>query len=158
MTRTSVANRNASPTARADGGLAGRLRMVISRLGRQLRQQQVGGLTPSQLSALSTIDQHGPIRLGDLACRERVSPPTLTRCVATLEELDLVQRQPDPDDRRSVLMVASTAGRQLLEDLRRERTALLTCRIEALDSESRRALAAAMPVLEALVADDADPR
>jgi DNA-binding MarR family transcriptional regulator len=153
MTRT-AASRGDSPVTHADGGLAGRLRLVISRLGRQLRQQQVGGLTPSQLSALSTVDQHGPIRLGDLACRERVSPPTLTRCVATLETLELVERQPDPDDRRSVLMGISAKGRRFLEDLRRERTAILTCRIEGLDSTSRQALVDALPVLEQLVADD----
>jgi DNA-binding MarR family transcriptional regulator len=154
MTRTAVAIRGDSAATRADGGLAGRLRLVISRLGRQLRQQQVGGLTPSQLSALSSVDQHGPIRLGDLACRERVSPPTLTRCVGSLETLELVERQPDPDDRRSVLMVISTKGRRLLNDLRRERTAILTCRIEGLDGQARQALVDALPVLEQLVADD----
>jgi DNA-binding MarR family transcriptional regulator len=144
--------------AARDTELAGRLRLAVSRLGRRLRQQQVGGLTPSQLSALSTVDQHGPIRLGDLACRERVSPPTLTRCVSSLEALDLLERQPDPDDRRSALMAVSDSGRKLLADLRRERTARLSCAIGALDADDRRALADALPVLERLVADEAEPR
>jgi DNA-binding MarR family transcriptional regulator len=138
-----------------NAALAGRLRLAIGRLGRQLRHQPVGGLTPSQLSALSTVDQCGPIRLGDLAAREKVSPPTLTRCVAGLESLELVERQPDPEDRRSSLMVVSGSGRQLLEDLRRERTAMLTCRIAELDDEARRALGEAIGVLEQLVADEA---
>src|SRR3954451_24634481 len=81
--------------------LAADLRLVIGRLARSLRQIDDGGLTPSQLSALSSIDALGSVRLGDLAAAERVTSPTLTKIVANLEAAGLVQRSADPDDRRA---------------------------------------------------------
>ena len=61
---------------------AARLRVAITRLQRQLRQQSFGDLTLSQWSALVTIEMRGPMRIGDLAEREGVSAPTATRLVA----------------------------------------------------------------------------
>lgn len=145
---------SANPPDPGAAELASRLRLSIGRLMRQLRHQNVGGLTASQLSALYTVEKHEPIRLSDLACYERVSPPTLTRCVASLEELGLLERRPDPDDGRAALITLSPSGRKLTADLRRERTTILTGRIEGLDAAQRRALAAALPALEALTADE----
>src|SRR3954453_1916555 len=80
---------------------AARLRVAITRLNRQLRQQSIGNLTLSQWSALVTIETHEPLRIGDLADREGVSPPTATRLVASLEDQGLVSRTVDASDRRS---------------------------------------------------------
>lgn len=148
---------NANPPEIGAAELASRLRLSIGRLTRQLRHQNVGGLTASQLSALYTVEKHEPIRLTDLACHERISPPTLTRCVASLEDLGLLERRPDPDDRRAALITLSPKGRGLAADLRRERTTMLTSRIGGLDAAQRRALAAALPALEALITDEPPP-
>ena len=75
---------------------AARLRVAIARLARQLRQHSPGGLTPSQWSALATVEQFGPLRIGDLAEREGVTAPTATRVVASLEEAGLLSRATDP--------------------------------------------------------------
>src|SRR6266536_3243902 len=66
--------------------LAARLRLVVTRLARRLRQQADTGVTPSMLSALSTVDRHGSLTLGSLAAHEGVAPPTMTAIVARLEE------------------------------------------------------------------------
>src|SRR5436190_21954131 len=79
---------------------ASRLRLVITRLGRKLRRQAGGDLTPSQASALVSVERLGPLTLGDLSAAENVSPPTLTKVVAALEEQGLVARSTDPHDRR----------------------------------------------------------
>ena len=104
------------------------------------------GLTPSQLSALSTVDQVGPVRVTDVAVREGVAPPSMTRIVASLEALDLLDRRPDPADGRAAVLVASAAGVALLQRIRRERTAYLAQRIAALDEPDLAALQAAVPV------------
>lgn len=136
----------------ADAEIAARLRVVVGRLTRQLRQNSVEGLTISQLSALSTIGA-GALRLGDLAVAENIAPSTLTRIVGSLEERQLVVRRPDEDDRRVVWIDLTGEGRQMLERLRRERTLYLARRVVALDASDRTALETALPVLEALAAD-----
>src|SRR5207237_385907 len=60
---------------------AERLRLSIARLARLLRQQDDSGLGPTVTAALSSIATHGPLTLGDLAARERVAPPTITKVV-----------------------------------------------------------------------------
>lgn len=134
--------------------LATRLRLSVARLYRQLRQASHGSLSPSQLSALASMEQHGPMRLADLAAHERVAPPTLTRIVAGLVDLGLVERQSNPDDARSALVSCTDAGYRALLDVRAERTAILIQRIETLAPADRRRLGDAVAFLEALVAED----
>src|SRR3954462_7167220 len=80
--------------------MAGRLRLSATRLARQLRQESDAGLSPSQLSALATIERHGTLTLGALADQERVAPPSITKVVAKLEAAGLVERKLDERDRR----------------------------------------------------------
>ena len=81
--------------------LAGEIKLLVGRLARRLRQEGTAGLTPSQLSALASVERLGPLQLGGLARVESVAPPTLTRSIAGLEEQGLVQRHADPDDCRA---------------------------------------------------------
>src|ERR1700712_1767950 len=113
--------------------LAARLRLVIGRLHRRFARRPVRGLTPSQLSVLVTVEQHGPLRLGDLAAREVITPPTVTRLVPSLQDSALVKRVTDPEDGRAALIEISELGRSLLEEIRRERTAFIAQRIARLD-------------------------
>jgi DNA-binding MarR family transcriptional regulator len=133
-----------------DAELAGRLRIAVGSLVRWLRQSDAGRLSPAQLSALVTVETQGPLRIGDLAARERVAAPTMTRLVGVLAEAGLVHRETDPVDGRGSLVGLSREGRALLEEIRRERTSLLVSRLAALSAADRAALAAALPALEAL--------
>ena len=132
---------------------AGRLRLAVVRLSRRLRQEADAGITPSQLSALATLDRGGPMALRDLAAAERIGPSTLTRIVAALESEALIERVTDPSDRRCTLTSVTPAGAKLLNQARDRGTRLLAERIAALPQEQAEALAAALPVLEALLDD-----
>ena len=144
-----------APTpAQVDEELAARLRLSATRLARRLRQEADAGLTPSQLSALAVIEREGPLTLGALADQEKVAPPSITKVVAKLESIGLVARAVDPGDRRFVRVAVTAAGRSLLEDSRRRKTAWLTGRIRELGPGEREQLAAALDVLDALVSAD----
>ena len=145
---------NETPLAAVDTELAGRLRLAVGRLARRLRLEGDSGLPPLQLSTLVTIELHGPLRLGELAQREAVTAPTMSRVLAALDERGAVDRRPDPGDARSTLVSVSAAGRDLLATVRTERTASVARRLDRLDPAQRTALIAALPALEALVADD----
>src|SRR5436190_23893425 len=80
--------------------LAQSLRLAVMRLARRLRQQSEPDITPSMLSALSTIERHGPMTLSELAAYERVQPPTITSVLGRLESAGLIARDTDVDDRR----------------------------------------------------------
>jgi DNA-binding MarR family transcriptional regulator len=145
-------------TSPVEFAVATRLRLAIGRIGRRMRSYGGVGPTPSQVSALATLEKHGPLRIGDLAWREGVTAPTMTRVVAALEQQGHLERTADPDDGRSSLVGLGPSGRQLLEDLTRDRTAYLAAQLAELTEEQRRLLEAALPVLEALAAEEPKPR
>ena len=133
--------------------LAGQLRLTIVRTARRLRQEAGTDLSPSLTAALSTVERHGPMTPSELAARERIQRPTATRVLARLEELGLIQRTPDPHDRRSSLVAATEAGSALLDELRTRKTAFLAERLEGLDVEDRAVLDRAADILERMLAE-----
>jgi DNA-binding MarR family transcriptional regulator len=105
----------------------------------------------SGVSALAEVVRSGPLRLGDLAARERIAPATLSRIVAGLVEHGYVERTADPDDARAGLLTATPAGEQLLRDSRARRSAELAERLGCLPAEDCAAVLAAAPALRRLV-------
>ena len=135
-------------TAPPDTQLASRLRLAVMRLARVLRQKAQEGITPSQLSALVSVEREGPVTLGELAALEGVQPPTMTRIVAALEDEQLVEREVDPSDRRISRLHITAAARRLLDKNRSRKTAYLASRMRTLSDEDREVLARAAALLE----------
>lgn len=141
-----------------DPDVMARLRLAIARINRQLVQASSSrDLTFAQLSAMARLDQHGPLRLGELAGRERVSAPSLIRTIAPLCERGLIARHPDPADRRSQLLLLTDQGREVIDRVRRERSELLAARVAGLTGEQAATLSAAVPVLELLAEEPPPP-
>ena len=134
--------------------LASRLRLDISRMARRLRQEAGADLSPSMTAALATIERHGPLTPSELAKRERVQRPTVTRVLARLEETGLVVRAADPQDRRCSLVSISDDGRTLLEAMRERKDAFLARRIDALEPADREALDRAAEILERMLSKE----
>ena len=127
-----------------------RLRVALARLSRRLRRHDVAGLTPTQLAALATVEQSGPLRLGDLAAAEGIAPSTLTRLVTALEDSGYVRRCTDPSDARASTLVITPYGHETLERIRSETTLVLAESLRSLTPIQRVTLASALPVLEQL--------
>ena len=138
------------PSNLVDREAAARLRMVVARLSRRLRRPGLGELTQSQLSALVTIQQLMPVRLGDLALREGVSASTLSRVVDQLEGSGMVERSRDPSDARSSQLSITPEGASFLDDLRRNGTDIVDRALGSLATPERDALHKALPALERL--------
>lgn len=128
--------------------------MAIARTARRMRQEAGGGLSPTLIAALATIDGHGPLTPSELADLERVQRPTATRIVAALSDRGLIERAADPSDGRGALLSTSGAGRELLRRVRRRKNAYLSRRLHELDPEDVAALERAAEVLERLLAED----
>jgi DNA-binding MarR family transcriptional regulator len=143
--------RSTSSSSPSDTDLATRLRLAIARSARRLRQASGTGLSPSLTAALSTVECHGPLTPSELAARERVARPTVTRLAIRLEELGLVARAADPVDRRSSLITVTPAGRALLATARTRKDAFLSERLDALDAADRATLERAAALLEGML-------
>ena len=139
-----------SETTRAS---AARLRFVLIRLTRALRRESRSTLTASQVSALATLEEVGPMRISTLATHESMDPSVATRVVAGLEALGLVERRVDPEDRRASLVDLSDVGRRQLLELWTERTHELNSRLDVLSEAERLTIEAALPALEKLTRD-----
>jgi DNA-binding MarR family transcriptional regulator len=138
----------------AYGETAARLRVAIARLARHLRQSSPGGLSPSQWSALVTVEGAQPLRIGDLADAEGVSAPTATRLVASLEEAGFLSRTTDPADRRTAYVALTDTGREKLSWARSAGTAALAQRLSAMPEADVRKLVELVPLLESLLSND----
>lgn len=137
-----------------DLDLAARLRVALARLARQLRQQAGPHLSPTLQSVLATIALHGPLPLGELAAREQVAPPTITKLLARLDEHGLIERQRGADDKRVILVSLTAAGQQQFDESRTRRTAWLMDRLAHLDDTQQADLARAVELLEAIANPD----
>jgi DNA-binding MarR family transcriptional regulator len=144
------------PPSITEHDLAERLRLAVTRLARRLRQQSGVDASPTQLSALATIERRGPITLGDLAAAERVKPPTVTAAVSRLEADGFVARHVDPADRRIVRVEVTAAGRKLLARNRSRKTAELDRRLRGLSPEDRATLDRAVDVIDRLLEVEPD--
>jgi DNA-binding MarR family transcriptional regulator len=131
--------------------VASHLRFAVTRTARRMRQEAGTDLTPSQVAALATIDRHGPLTPSELADRERIKRPTATRVIGNLERLGVITRTPDPEDARSSLLTTTAAGRDLLRNLRRRKTAYLATRLRGLERDELDTLARASAILERLL-------
>src|SRR4051812_35880151 len=120
-------------------------------MARRMRQEAGAQLSPSLTAALATIERHGPLTPSELADRERVQRPTVTRVLARLEEAGLVDRAADPQDRRSCLVSISADGSELLQAVRDRKDAFLAQRIDALEPADREALDRAAAILERML-------
>jgi DNA-binding MarR family transcriptional regulator len=131
--------------------LGGRLRLAIVRMARRLRQEAGSELSPSQASALATLDRSGPLTPSELAERERIQRPTATRVISRLEEAGLAERTADVADGRSHLLSTTARGTALLRRLRGRKNAYLARRMRELEPEEVAVLADAAEILERLL-------
>jgi DNA-binding MarR family transcriptional regulator len=135
-------------------GLASHLRLSVFRASRTLRRESQSGISPTLLAALSTIDRHGPITAGDLATHEQVRKPTVTRILASLLEEGLIERTPDPLDRRVAWVQLTPAGRSLMRTVRRRSDRFLARRLARLDAGDLATLERAAEILDRVTEHD----
>jgi DNA-binding MarR family transcriptional regulator len=135
-----------------DPHLARDLSVMAMRLNRQLRLRHSSDRIPvAHLSILTTLFREGPTTTGDLAVRERIKPPSISRSSAALLEMGLIERVPHPTDGRQVLLTLTDAGRRVaLEDVA-AREKVLADQLAELTDEQRATLAAAADILNGIV-------
>jgi DNA-binding MarR family transcriptional regulator len=138
--------------------LANRLRPVLLKLNRELRREVHSlGVTGGQVSLLVQITQAPGIGVRELAARERMSVPGMSKFVARLEEAGLIERHEVGGDKRRVGLHVTPAGLRVLRSVKSKRTAWLSARLGQLDDEQLEALDAAVEPLSLLLEQEGRP-
>jgi DNA-binding MarR family transcriptional regulator len=133
-----------------DGTLSEAFWSVARELRHQARETlEPWRITPSQFRALGVLTQQGVIRLSELAEHLRIAPRSTTEVVDGLQERGLVERRPDPDDRRATLVALTEQGISLGASLRAARNADGERFFSALSSADRSDLARILRTLTA---------
>ena len=122
--------------------------MSVARLTRRMRRERRSELTPTQLSVLGAVALLGPATPGSIASHEQVKPPSVTRMLNQLTESGYINRLPDPEDGRQVLVEISDEGHSRLAQERQRRDAWLQEQLDQLSDSERELLRAAAPLLK----------
>jgi DNA-binding MarR family transcriptional regulator len=133
--------------------VAAALLASVSVLVRRVRQVPTGGgLTMPERTALSCLDRSGPTTSSALAREVQITAQAMGTTLSALRERGLIERRPDPDDGRRVVLMVTEAGAQSLRDKRNGRTQLIARALTggAFTPTELEQLTAAAPLLERL--------
>jgi DNA-binding MarR family transcriptional regulator len=127
------------------------LLLCMGLLRRRLRRVPVANaLTFPQSAALGRLDRGGPAASADLARQEQISPQSMGATLGELEARGLVNRQPDPDDGRRILLSISATGKRELNRRRSARVEQLAQGLADFTESELAQLAVAAPLIERL--------
>ncbi len=125
------------------------LRAVLGQLVRRLRAEDRSPI--AHVAVMGRLEREGPKSASELAAAERMRPQSMAEIVSELEQDGLIERRPDPQDRRRALIELTGVGVSRLHALRRERENWLARAIEAdLSPQEQAALEAAVSLLQRL--------
>lgn len=129
--------------------VASDLRVVLGQLMRRLRAEH--RFPVSQGTVLGRLDREGPQSVSDLAAAERMRPQSMAQTVSDLEADGLVERSPDPNDKRRALVSLTEHGITMLHADRRHREGWLARAIdEDLTADEQAVLRDAVDLLRRL--------
>ena len=129
-------------TTGAAAGPQDDLHVAFMRLFRRLKRlSTMTGLDPALVVVLHDLGCSGPTRTSVLAETMRLDQSTVSRHVRALEQLGLVERTGDPEDRRAALLSLTPAGEERLAAIIAERRAIFRSATAGWSDDDRAQLA-----------------
>lgn len=132
------------------GTLIRRVKRVIGERAREVHPD----LHPMTYFILTHLASCGPLRGADLSDAFGMDKGGVSRQVQTLVDLGLVERRPDPQDRRAILVDATDVGRQRLEEISRRRSDRFDERLSTWSDAELSAFADQITAYNEALADD----
>lgn len=132
--------------------IATRLRPALMRLYLlYFRQATNSQISQAQLSILMILEEHGPMRINEIASAESIRMPTASNAVNQLENMGLVTRIRDVSDRRGVRVDLTDKGHDELKVLAVERSNNLANMLSTLDEDELKQAEDFIPLIEHLL-------
>ncbi|MCW2848596.1 MAG: MarR family transcriptional regulator [Marmoricola sp.] len=115
--------------------LVRRIRRVITERARMLHPD----LSPVSYSMLLALNDQGPRRASDLVEIFSIDKGAVSRQVQVLLDLGLIERSPDPEDRRAMILAISEEGHARLANIAATRRLAVSERLDGWSDEDLRA-------------------
>jgi MarR family transcriptional regulator, transcriptional regulator for hemolysin len=119
---------------------------------------QVHGLTRAQITILARLERQPDISQNELAALAEVAPMTIARFIDRLEELGLVKRCSDPDDRRVWRLQLTPAATPILREIKRLRVKLHSVMTKGIGPAVLHAMGVGLRQMKENVSNQRDPR
>jgi DNA-binding MarR family transcriptional regulator len=141
--RLPLLQRYPRPVADEDAEALGELLMRTARTQRRRWRETLAPweLSPHHARALHAVCERDGVRLSDLAGALHIAPRSATEVADALQARGLVERRPDPTDRRAVVLTPTAAGREVQREVSAARAADTRDLFARLDAADRAALA-----------------
>jgi len=132
----------------------------VSRLMRRTFDERARaiGITRPQSLALAALKHNAGINQGGLAEILEVEPITAGRMIDRLQDAQLVERRPDPDDRRAWRLFITPHGEELLDQLRPVVLDTFEVALEGIGEDERAALLSMLERIRANLSRRSDTR
>jgi DNA-binding MarR family transcriptional regulator len=126
--------------------------LALRRATRRVTRRTFAGtpLPPSEAEVLAFVGRNKGVGVNETAGALLLAPNTVSTLVGRLVTAGLLERRPDPDDRRSVRLHLTLAGSARVRAWRRHRSELLERALAALDPDDVRDLQRALPAMKRL--------
>lgn len=134
------------------GVLIRRVRRVIGERARAVHPS----LLPASYLILSHVRERGPLRASALSAVFEIDKGAISRQVQHLIDLGLLAREPDPEDGRATLLSVTPAAARRLDEVSRERSALLAERLGDWPADDISLLAGSLRRYNRALEDDGD--
>lgn len=105
----------------------------------------------AQVELLQRLADEPGLRVGELAARQHLATNTVSNLVQQMVERGLVERRPDPQDRRAQVVQPTTSGLQDLAGWQAANAGRIETALRAMGAADRETLLAALPALAQLV-------
>lgn len=132
------------------GTLIRRVKRVIGERAREVHPD----LHPMTFFILTHLAKEGPLRGADLSDAFGMDKGGVSRQVQALVDLGLVERKPDPEDRRAILLDATSEGRKRLDAMTRRRSDRFDERLSAWSDEELAHFSRQLSTYNAALSDD----
>ncbi|HEY0320256.1 MAG TPA: MarR family transcriptional regulator [Pyrinomonadaceae bacterium] len=128
-------------------------RLMVDQLQKHLAELD---LTLPQVQVLRILHRGGTVPTGKLAQCLKISPPATSQLTDRLIRKGLIERRPSEDDRRTVLVALSDAGRCLIDRFRERRNAVFVAALSQLsEAEQAQVVSSLQKVIAALASFEA---
>ena len=108
------------------GVLVRRIRRLIAERARMVHPD----LSPVAYSMLMALNDSGPRRASDLVDIFSIDKGAVSRQVGALLDLGLIERSPDPEDRRAAILAITEEGSRRMANLASARRHQVSARLE----------------------------